>query len=77
MSTSKYFGYHANQLYFNMRAPAKVKTVMHPAYGVFDIPKNKKTTNIKDLYSNYAKKEDMAKYLNPKGIKPTITSRFP
>ena len=59
-----------------MRAPTKVKYVSHPAYGNFELPKYKSTTNIKELYNNYAAKEEKAKYLNPFGLRPTITSRF-
>ena len=49
----KRFGFHANQLYFNMREPSKVKYVYHPKYGNFEAPKVKDTTDVKVLHHNY------------------------
>ena len=72
----KRFGYHPNQLYFNMRNPNKVRYVNLPEYGDFEVPKNKKTYDVNKLYKNYEKRLDFEKYMNPKGVKPTITSRF-
>merc|ERR1740117_339332 len=72
----KRFGFHTDQLYFNMRNPSKIKYVYHKSLGNFEVPKIKSTTNINDLYKNYQDRLDYEKYMNPKGLKPTITSRF-
>ena len=40
------------------------------------MPKHKNTTNVNQIYDNYAKRLDFEKYMNPLGIKPTITSSF-
>ena len=34
------------------------------------------TNTLKELHENYTKRLEFEKYMNPKGIKPTITSRF-
>ena len=47
------FGFHANQLYFNMRNPSKVKYVSHPKLGNFEVPKTKKSTDINHAYKNF------------------------
>ena len=72
----KQFGYHTNQLYFNMRAPNKVKYIMQKDLGAFEIPKHKSTNSITELHKEFKAKTEWEKYLNPKGLKPTITSRF-
>tara|TARA_B110000285_G_C14733544_1_gene427548 strand:- start:197 stop:535 length:339 start_codon:yes stop_codon:yes gene_type:complete len=59
-----------------MREPSKIKYVSHPKYGNFEAPKIKDTTDAKKLSQNYKKRLEFEKYLNPKGLKPTITSRF-
>ena len=59
-----------------MRNPQKVKYVWTKQHGNFEIPKHKSTTNVETLYGNYEKRLEMEKYLNPCGLKPTITSRF-
>ena len=75
-NTIKYFGYHANQLHFKMRNPGKVKYVHQKDFGNFEIPKHRNTSNIAELHKNYLAKSDWEKYMNPFGIKQTITSRF-
>ena len=59
-----------------MRNPSKMKYVYHPKLGNFEVPKNKSTTDIQDLHKKYEQKLEFEKYLNPKGLKQTITSRF-
>ena len=59
-----------------MRNPQKVKYVYTKSHGNFEIPKNKNTTNVQELAENYQKRLDYEKYLNPMGLKPTISSRF-
>merc|ERR1712086_1032420 len=73
----KRFGFHPNQLYFNLRNPNKVNYVHTKRHGNFEVPKVRNTTNVNELAQNYEKRLDFEKYMNPKGLKPTITSRFP
>ena len=63
-------------MFFNIRNPSKVKYVFTPQIGNFEIPKFKKTTSINELHENYLKRLEFEKYMNPKGLKQTITSRF-
>ena len=72
----KRFGFHPNQLYHHWRNPTKVKYISHKTYGDIEFPSNKKTTHIKELAANYRKRLDFEKYMNPNGIKTTVTSRF-
>ena len=73
----KRFGFHTNQLYFNIRNPQKIKYVYTKQHGNFEVPKHKRSTSINVAADNYQKRLDFEKYMNPKGLKPTITSRFP
>ena len=59
-----------------MRNPAKVKSIYHKNWGNLEFPKNRKTTYIKDIAKNESRRKDFEKYMNPGGIKTTITSRF-
>ena len=72
----KRFGFHPNQLYFNMRNPSKLLYVQNSVHGKFEVPKVKDTTDVNTLAQRYQQRQDFEKYMNPKGIKPTITSRF-
>ena len=72
----KRFGFHPEQLYYNMRNPNKVKYVYHKNLGNFEVPKIKDTTDINILHKKYQERLDFEKYMNPKGFKTTITSRF-
>ena len=72
----KRFGFHADQLYFNMRNPNKVKYVYTKNLGNFEIPKNKNTSDVQVLHKNYQDRLDFEKYMNPLGLKPTISSKF-
>ena len=45
--------------------------------GKFEVPKTgAKSSSLKELYQNYQQRLDFEKYMNPKGLKPTITSNF-
>ena len=35
-----------------------------------------RTTSLQELHKNYTKRVEFEKYMNPLGLKPTITSRF-
>ena len=78
----KRFGFHPDQLYFHMRNPRKVRYLSHPKYGDFEAPKtvNKKdiTTQTQEyMHSQYQQRLQFEKYMNPKGLKPTIPPHFP
>ena len=59
-----------------MRNPSKIQYVSNPRHGNFEVPKTKNVLNINTLAANYKDRLEYEKYMNPKGIKPTITSRF-
>ena len=72
----KHFGFHKEHLLFKMRNPTKVKYLSHKDYGNFEIPNNRTTTNVRELAGQFKEREEWEKYMNPLGIKQTITSRF-
>ena len=59
-----------------MRNPSKVKYIYSKKYGNLEFPKNRKSTFIEEIAQNQEKRKDFEKYMNPGGIKTTITSRF-
>ena len=72
----KRFGFHPDQLYFNIYNSRKVRYLHHPELGKFEAPKSSRSSSLKELHSNYQKKLEYEHYMNPKGFKPTITSNF-
>ena len=72
----KRFGFHPDQLYFNIRNPAKVRYLATKELGAFEAPMKSKHNTLQQMSANYSSRLEFEKYLNPKGLKPTITSRF-
>ena len=72
----KRFGFHPDQLYFNMRNPAKVRYLVDRMSGPFEAPMKSEIKDVEKLKKNYTDRLDFEKYMKPKGLKPTITSRF-
>ncbi len=72
----KRFGFHPDQLYFNIYNSRKVRYLQHPHLGKFEAPKKSSSTSMTELHENYQKRLDFERYMNPKGYKPTITSNF-
>ena len=74
----KRFGFHPDQLYFNIYNSRKVRYLQHPELGNFEAPKttSRRSSSLKDLHANYQKRLEFEHYMNPKGFKPTITSHF-
>lgn len=72
----KRFGFHPEQLYFNWRNPQKVRYLETKQLGKFEAPMKSRCNSLTELHENYQSRLDFEKYMNPKGIKPTITSRF-
>ena len=74
----KRFGYLRDYLHFNIYNPSKIVYAQHPVYGNLELPKypSKGAHNIKEQAKNYRRRLEFEKYLNPKGLKPTITSKF-
>jgi hypothetical protein len=59
-----------------MRNPSKVRYLKTKELGDFEAPMKSRTQNLTTLHQNYQDRLAFEKYMNPKGIKPTITSRF-
>ena len=73
----KRFGFHPDQLYFNMRNPMKVRYISCKRTGTsFEAPMKSNVNDINQLKKRYKDRLEWEKYMNPKGLKPTITSRF-
>mmetsp|Transcript_10434 Transcript_10434/g.9216 ORF Transcript_10434/g.9216 Transcript_10434/m.9216 type:complete len:176 (+) Transcript_10434:42-569(+) len=75
--SAKRFGYHADQLHFHMRNSKKYDYFHHKNYGLFSTSKVTKGQNLNQIIDNHKKKREYEKYLNPKGLRPSITSSFP
>eukprot|EP00826_Nyctotherus_ovalis_P024778 TRINITY_DN19122_c0_g1_i1.p1 TRINITY_DN19122_c0_g1~~TRINITY_DN19122_c0_g1_i1.p1 ORF type:complete len:174 (+),score=34.91 TRINITY_DN19122_c0_g1_i1:116-637(+) len=76
----KRFGYLRDYMHFNLYNTTKMFYVKHPLYGPMELPKNPPGKSAHKIYvqaMNYNKRLEYEKYLNPKGLKPTITSSFP
>ena len=72
----KRFGFHPDQIYFKMRNPMKVRYLNTKSLGDFEAPAKTKEKDLRKLHQQYQKRVDFEKYMCPKGVKPTITSRF-
>ena len=80
----KRFGFHPQQLHFKLYNSRKMQYWTHPKYGAFECPKaspkaskSRTPRDVRTLVSNYRKRLEWEQYMNPKGLKPTITSNFP
>ena len=72
----KRFGFHPEHLYYKVRKPNKVRYLETKELGKFEVPMKTKERDLHKLYDQYQKRLEFEKYLCPKGVKPTITSRF-
>jgi hypothetical protein len=72
----KRFGFHPDQLYFNQRNPMKVRYLQTKELGQFEVPMKSRVNSVGEMSKNYLNRLEFEKYLNPKGLKPTITSGF-
>ena len=73
----KRFGFHHEHLYYKIRNPMKVRYLETKKLGKFEAPMKTSEQNLHKLHEQYQKRLEFEKYLCPKGMKPTITSRFP
>ncbi len=76
----KRFGYLRDYMHFNLYNTSKLIYAQHPLYGALELPKHPSGANggnIRIQAQKYQQRLEFEKYLNPKGLKPTITSKFP
>ena len=59
-----------------MRNPMKVRYLQTKELGKFEAPMKSRCRSLGEMHENFQKRLEFEKYLNPKGLKPTITSRF-
>ena len=57
--------------------PLKMKYLMNEKYGYFEAPKTRGPRELKTIVHNYQQRVEYEKYMCPKGLKYTYTSRFP
>lgn len=74
---NKRFGYHMNQLTWHWKNPRKVAYLESRRHGKIEVPKSLRTIQEKDALANWKQRQEWEKYMNPKGLKPTMTSNFP
>ena len=66
-----------DHLHFHIRNSIKMRYMRHREYGFFSASKlDCKTKLVSEMIENHKKKKEFEKYMNPKGLKPTITSNF-
>lgn len=49
----------------------------HKEHGDFELPKGSDMRDLREILKANKQRQEWEKYMNPKGIKPTITSNFP
>ncbi len=57
--------------------PLKMKYLMSNKYGYFEAPKTRGPRELKTIVHNYQQRVEYEKYMCPKGLKYSYTSRFP
>lgn len=72
----KVFGFQRANLLNKLYDPLNIRYLKSVKFGKFEMPKNFKNREIHFLMRNYDQTKIYAKSFTPKGIKPTVTSRF-
>ena len=62
---------------FKIYNPKKLKYLVSEKYGYFEAPKIRGDRELKTIVHNYQQRTEYDKYMNPKGLKYSFTSRFP
>jgi ribosomal protein L23 len=73
----KVFGFARAYTKYKIYDPTKFRYVEHPKYGYFEAPLRSNRREVKYLIDDYRNKLEYERFLNPKGLKYTITSNFP
>jgi len=77
MNKLKLFGFQRATMNYNYYNPLKVKCWRENKNGYFEAPRYSKNRTLHHLVDQYKQRVEYEKYMNPRGIKPTITSNFP
>ena len=62
---------------FKIYNPRKLKYLTSEKYGYFEAPNVRGNRELKMIVNNYQQRVEYEKYMNPKGLKYSFTSRFP
>jgi len=74
---SKLFGFQRLHSIYKFYDPKNIKYIKSKAHGYFEAPKFSKNRSLNHLVFQYKQKLEFEKYMNPKGLKYSITSNFP
>lgn len=73
----KLLGYRRAHMLYNIYDPLRLRYIKLHKYGRIVYPKDTKRREIRFLHQAYKQKLIYERYLNPKGLKTTVTSNFP
>ena len=73
----KLFGFKRAMLYNKFYNPAEIRYLNVKGVGKFEAPKQTGIRELSKLANNYKQRLEYEKYMNPLGLKYTITSNFP
>lgn len=59
-----------------MRNPMKVRYLKTKELGSFEVPMKTRDRSLTSLHAKHQARLEWEQHMNPKGLKPTITSRF-
>lgn len=77
ISKMKLFDFPRYYSQYKIYNPSKIKYLMSDKHGYFEAPKIRGPRELKTLVHNYQQRMEYEKYMCPKGLKYTYTSRFP
>jgi ribosomal protein L23 len=73
----KLFGFRRANLRYKLYDPTKYRYLVSKAHGYFEAPKVSGNRELRFLVQQYKNKLEYEKYMNPKGLRYTVTSNFP
>jgi ribosomal protein L23 len=73
----KVYGFPRHVMTYKMYNPTKIRYLKSRDLGYFEAPKYSKNPELRYLVDRYKQRLEYEKYMNPKGIKTTVTSNFP
>jgi ribosomal protein L23 len=73
----KIFGFARANMRHKIYDPTKYRYLISKKYGYLEVPKISKNRELKNLADNFKQKQEYEKYMNPKGLRYSVTSKFP
>jgi ribosomal protein L23 len=73
----KVFGFARANARYKLYDPTKYRYLISKKYGYFEAPKLSANRELKHLVNQYKQRQEYEKYMNPKGLRQSVTSNFP